>query len=499
MARKFSLQHLLLCLLGLAGVWTVVNVLSVDYAHSEQQSELVYSIDKNAQVLDNLQGYLKTGLTLGGSAERTLTLGLEAISAQLQQQSELLGHVLQQQQQQQQPVPVPVHTVVDQENEPVVTVPVFKGEATATATAGTGDQSSVLQALFERYTEIHKRELAKGSEGKYVVVQHGAQMNNRVRLVVTGLVVGLLTDRAVLSKFQYHAALADLFDSPIDMEYAHHNGVSTAQTTAISFERIDSVMCQDLRDISAGTVSINQGPSLVSMLAQNPNHRAQLLEWFGTEDSIYRKVTEYFLKPSKPVQTLVDSFTAAHFDTADHVLGIHIRWGGDRRPQPVLDKEWAAMLECGQLITQASARNPVWFVAADTEESRQQALELFGQGRVRIVYQGSSVVRSNTVAGVQAALADLIILSKADNLLLTPESSYGEQAMVLNGKPGYYTRLEDVYVGKMPYMTYTHYHNALPTPGACMRISTSQPSVHHLAEIMQEASCYHPDMYPAWQ
>lgn len=48
-------------------------------------------------------------------------------------------------------------------------------------------------------------------------------MNNRLRVIVGGIALGMLTKRAFLIEFSdgYYASLEDCFDTPIDMDLKH--------------------------------------------------------------------------------------------------------------------------------------------------------------------------------------------------------------------------------------------------------------------------------------
>jgi hypothetical protein len=349
---------------------------------------------------------------------------------------------------------------------------------------------------FEAYVDLHKRIMDPNDKSvakKYVFVSTNAQMNNRVRLLVTGIVLGMLTDRAVVSDFKYHASLSDLFDSPIQMEAANYKGIPRAGHS-IGVKSINSVLCADLLGLDAQVISITGGPSLIPLLYRNPHLHDLLHEWFGDEENIYHAVTKFFLPPSAPVSSIVQTFVRDEFEGASFVLGIHLRWGNDMRPNmPVLDQEWDNLRRCAEAVVPAQHKhNVVWFVAADTQESREKAIQKLAKAGVRrIVAAGERTVRSNTVPGVQAALADLLILAECDNLVLTPSSSYGEQAMALSGKPAYFTRDAKAHGGRLPQLTYSALHEVV---SSCYRTYTSQPSIQGMSEMLKKGTCFHADM-----
>jgi hypothetical protein len=174
-------------------------------------------------------------------------------------------------------------------------------------------------------------------------------------------------------------------------------------------------------------------------------------------------------------------------------LGIHLRWGGDMRPQPIQSDEWEDMLGCVDAVLPRQYRSSSdlgIFVAADTPESREKAQQMlerkYPQAKVLFYEQW---LRSNTPGGVQAALTELLLLSECDNLVLTPASSYGETAMSLHGKPGYFVR------STVPNPARIQFSVTHEIAKNCMRPYSIQPTIENFSKDIVRASCYHPDMH----
>jgi len=98
------------------------------------------------------------------------------------------------------------------------------------------------------------------------------------------------------------------------------------------------------------------------------------------------------------------------------------------------------------------------------------------------------VLRVPCVRGVQRAFTELLILSAADHLLLTPGSSYGEQAMAIAGRPAYYVR------STLPNAPAITYGSLYTVRSNCVRTHTAVPSIEGFSKIISGAQCFHPDM-----
>lgn len=372
---------------------------------------------------------------------------------------------------------------------------------------------SSIDAAFDAYIALHARILAKepGVPHRFVIARPQAQMNNRLRVIVSGIVLGMLTNRALLVEFSdgYYAALSDVFNPPIAMDLKlYRSRLPGGSGDALSMDDLETILCADFNVRFQGvSIDVGSPPNLIPFFWRNPSHHAQLAAWFGgVEEHIYRAVSQRFLRPSQTVQDMMQSFRLQNFQGASataatagapqqpvYKLGVHLRWGGDFRPQPVLDSEWDDMVECAATVVPRAYRTSsalVVFVAADTDESRSKARAMLGAkfpaARLAFYEQWQ---RSDNVPGVQAALTELLLLSECDNLILTPASSYGEQAQALAGKPGYYVR------SVVPNPARVQYSNTHQIAKNCLRPYSSQPTVEHFSQTIQKASCYHPDMH----
>ena len=269
-----------------------------------------------------------------------------------------------------------------------------------------------------------------------------------------------------------------------------------------------------MTSISNHVISLASPPSLIPFFFRNIHHQSLLKQWFDSEEHIYRSLVLFFLRPSAEVTRLKNEFYSTHPDfSSSHSevfrLGIHLRWGGDMRP-PVQDHEWKDLVDCADAlvpsnikgVTKAVAHGAAKenmlkkklfiFLAADLGETRTRATALL-QERLPGATIGSfkEWLRSNNPAGVQAALTELLLLSETDLLLLTPQSSYGEQAMSIHGKPGFYIKSTVPNAPQLQYIAREENIGGIPN---CVKVFSSQPSIEGFREMIKRAKCYQPEM-----
>ena len=270
------------------------------------------------------------------------------------------------------------------------------------------------------------------------------------------------------------------------------------------------------------SIDLGTPPNLIPFFWRNPHHSETLKSWFGFEEQIYQTVARKFLAPSQTVQSMIDRFKMKHewslspiASTSTYLvpspsspsltpsrvrIGVHLRWGPDHRPQPVRDDEWEDMVHCVRAVIpkhlqtapspSSLAQSLDIFVAADTDESRQRAqIELSRLMPHARILSYETWQRSNSPGGVQAAYAELLLLSSCDHLILSPASSYSEQAQVLHGKPGYWIR------STVPNPARIQFSVTHEISKNCLRPYSIQPSIEYFSKTIQKAACYHPDMH----
>ncbi len=100
------------------------------------------------------------------------------------------------------------------------------------SSSGSGGGGMSIDQLLTEYCDLHRRIISGSSSSggsggsdkrQFIIATPQAQMNNRLRVIVSALLIGVLTKRAVLVEFSsgYYANLDDLFAMPIDIDLRH--------------------------------------------------------------------------------------------------------------------------------------------------------------------------------------------------------------------------------------------------------------------------------------
>ncbi len=99
-------------------------------------------------------------------------------------------------------------------------------------------------------------------------------------------------------------------------------------------------MCQLCRNFitayaSVPVLRIGSPPSLIPFFYRNVHHHTALRHWFGSEDTIYRSIVLFFLKPNAQVQAMKEEHMRQFWkrDQNSVVVGVHLRLGREHAPR----------------------------------------------------------------------------------------------------------------------------------------------------------------------
>jgi len=164
------------------------------------------------------------------------------------------------------------------------------------------------------------------------------------------------------------------------------------------------------------------------------------------ELDIAAPLSRYVLRPHAEVfaqraRVLRERYGSAN---ATHVVGVQMRTDG----HDVFVKEdetWRRFARCGNLETFLktsvdSNMKMKMMVATDTEGARANTQKIYNQFKspesksaVDFFFSSPRFLRSNTRAGKQEAVLDLLLLADADDLVITPRSTFGYWAAAWGG------------------------------------------------------------------
>lgn len=307
-------------------------------------------------------------------------------------------------------------------------------------------------SIISTYTEKH-RVWMKEIETKSTtpVLQYHPHPNlgisNKIRGLMSATLFAMLTDRALIAT-QWRT-INDYFKLPIDITHELKNYKPTVK-------HADYENCFDLSEVkslieeSAPRIVFSTFCDIISDLLSSKDYTRQLLEaGLITEsaDSISEKslqiryfLYKYFFTPSRSVQKII-STEKMKWKSNSYIIGIHIRqnhigWEDNTvkfLSQNGIDKmiEEAVKLTNQIQINSKNMTNIKWFITSDNSTAIQllQKNPLYSSFITTI--NGYEKLHSRdsgkyTRSSYLATVADLLLLSQCNSLLLTKDSTFSE-------------------------------------------------------------------------
>ncbi len=183
-------------------------------------------------------------------------------------------------------------------------------------------------------------------------------------------------------------------------------------------------------------------------LANNPAHAAAVFSSFG--HNTFPGIFNGFLRPSAEVEKVLVQWRLSLFSNF-YVIGVQLRVAGLRLSLQAEQHVWRLMMFL-KAEAEASQRRPVaFYVCADSPEPWHRMVAAFGKdiifsasvaagriGRVtREVPRRRQVQRSPPdvdAQDIQYGAVDMLLLGECDDMILSPESTYGGVAAGRTGK-----------------------------------------------------------------
>lgn len=278
---------------------------------------------------------------------------------------------------------------------------------------------------------------------RYLVYRphEGAGLGNRMLGLASAWILSLLTDRIFLVASTWQVDWNELFCEPIlgaswlwplGMEWfqGRLNDDLTVRLNryypvpvkmaSINLDHqrdtraYKALVCRgDLRDEwwMVQTIVVSSNQWFVPLLLSNPNYRVKLQEWFP-EGDIFSQIMTYLFHPANTVWQ--------RLQTKSHSLAIHLRYlSPDTNHVP-------AALRC---IKQHSLNTEQVFLATMDRHSHQQLSQHYN-----VTYEGDFTPSQQlfTTDAFKSALLDMLTLSQASDLILSPASTMGYIAQALS-------------------------------------------------------------------
>ena len=381
-------------------------------------------------------------------------------------------------------------------------------EAEADESEATSAHATGREVALRRYIGLHKAFIESGASGvpagmvrvpgrgllprRFIQVTPCCQLCNRVRVLVSALALGVLTDRAVLIEFDkgYYGALSDLFASPLALQAPVHKDVRVGRSRTVSWlHAMKELMCDAPLEWDEGLVTLQGSPSFLHSLLLTPSLTAKFEAAFGTADGLYADIVRTLLVPQPSLLREAAQFyrkltgPVTPGSAPPFVVGLHVRNGRDFRSKKLSSVEWGRVAGCAKALV-PRGRQALYLVATESEESRSLAAEalpgaLFYE---QSLPKGKKANGTVSREGARRSLLELLLISQADANVLTPMSSFSEMAAALARRPGLYFHFD--------LARKFHYESATEAlPGCFVPFTAEMPGSMNLKSIVRRLPC----------
>ena len=319
---------------------------------------------------------------------------------------------------------------------------------------------------------------------RYLVVKPCCQLCNRLRVLLSAVALGILTERAVVMDFDrdYYGKFTDLFASPLSPLRAEPpKGVPGAKRVRSLgwLHCMQGFLCDDPLQWPEAVVAIEGAPSFLHTIWLNPKLRPRFKQAFGDDPSELFADLFWSLLPPQPkllraAQDFLEQLPRETPTTAapisgggsqggeggqsvrggegggeggarPFVVGMHVRNGRDFRSQKLTAAEWERLAECAAALlpgpgtARQRVRRTVFVVATESAESRAAASAALG-GAATFYETALPKGQNGSVSreGARRSLVELLIVAQSDGAVLTPMSSFSEAAAAIGRRPGVY-------------------------------------------------------------
>jgi len=184
-----------------------------------------------------------------------------------------------------------------------------------------------------------------------------------------------------------------------------------------------SLLCENLVDKydSISAIYVNGYDWFAPTLTANPHHSMPIFASFG-HTNIFPVLFSHLFRPTSDILDVTARFRAIFHRS--YVIGVQIR-SILRFPKENEHWIWRAMLH---LQAQAEARQdkPVMFyVCTDTLPPWNRLLRVFGEERLMSASIQDGFIGRSSQKDVMYGVIDMLLLGECDDIILSPESTFG--------------------------------------------------------------------------
>ncbi len=334
---------------------------------------------------------------------------------------------------------------------------------------GFGHFPAAAAAKVASYVDWARAQLGR-SEGTVPVLLFrpaiDAGLGNRLQALVSSFLLAMVTDRVLIvdwstssdtaqlpsGELSSMVPLSDLFSTPYPMEFSTDVKEGTALFNSFKGTRrnvvleghvnkgisaaggfYEDVLCDNLK-VSLGeeVVAISSYDWFGPIVANNPNFYQSVVTNFGFNS--FPLLFGNLLKPHPSAQVIIDRYLEIfnkHF-----VIGVQIR----RLRLRSKDEHfvWRSVMALKASAEAKQSKPVAFYVATDLIASWERFLSIFeSSGPVMSAAIQSGNLNRNSKEGLQLGVVDFYLLGECDEVVLSPESTYGAVAMGRTGKGSY--------------------------------------------------------------
>jgi len=345
------------------------------------------------------------------------------------------------------------------------------------------NQLSIVREVLEEYSKLHTETLKRDAEegrltGKYLVLNPGAQLVNRLRALLSVLYLGIITSRVVLTDISrsYAPKLVDIFESPgfqwditqLDPKVKGHfsntrglRGVSSSDLNVNNLawleneKTIEKLVCEDLTRDSTSVINVNSMAFFWPLIVRNTVNLGShpLVTAFPrTEEgieSLLSILAKMVFRPTPGISKRVSNLVAEtrtkaqeyavknNLEKPPKIVGLQVRteyieWMTKLRRGAELNPWIELYGTCAEALL-PNEKELFFFLATDMPSTQESAVEIWGDRVNFLPFTRTGA----TVGGIQDAVVDLLTVASFDQLVITPHSSFSELASVLSPGPTY--------------------------------------------------------------
>eukprot|EP00276_Gloeochaete_wittrockiana_P006052 CAMPEP_0184650320 /NCGR_PEP_ID=MMETSP0308-20130426/7843_1 /TAXON_ID=38269 /ORGANISM="Gloeochaete witrockiana, Strain SAG 46.84" /LENGTH=361 /DNA_ID=CAMNT_0027083755 /DNA_START=222 /DNA_END=1307 /DNA_ORIENTATION=- len=307
----------------------------------------------------------------------------------------------------------------------------------------------------EKYQLLHHKIRSGQAAPRYVVYhcgglkKHCGGLADRMIGMVSTFLFGILTDRAVIIRWDYPAPPESVLAHPlVDWRYNITDPIQNA-TNALLIDWLDQELgyFRDLflkdADLNAkypqDTIYFHTSRGMVWHAVSESVHSARLRQMGFLPDTAFGCIINHFLHPHKDLVPTIEEFGRKLRGPGVFSVGLQIRsWDEALRTEQEMNftrvSQYQGYFECAERLSNLFAgknQTVYWYLATDDKHVKS----FFGKKYAHLLQLDDNWTIAHVdynwrdpVAGLRSAVVDHFVLSMCDKVVMTHTSGFGKLA-----------------------------------------------------------------------